>query len=154
MVICVCFISLLFIPKSASLYTQPLSPLNTRSHSYSHFSRYTNLSLGSSGPTSTALSVTRSSHIPGRALLEYRDTASLPLSAPSVSQQRPAPRVGIDSPTSVFRHWDSHPDSISHHHHPTHQAAALVVVVIVHWWQCPVPCLRPLRPTWKPWTRD
>ena len=37
--------------------------------------RYANLSLWSPGTTSsTALSVTQSSHVPGRALLEYRDT--------------------------------------------------------------------------------
>lgn len=47
------------------------------------FSRFTNLSLGSSGSTSTALSITQSSHVPGRALLEYKDT-TLPHSIASV----------------------------------------------------------------------
>lgn len=49
MVVCLCFVSLLFVPK------------------------YTNLFMGSPAATSTALSVTQSSHVPGRALLEYRE---------------------------------------------------------------------------------
>jgi cyclic AMP-dependent transcription factor ATF-6 alpha len=56
MVVCVCFISLLFLPK------------------------YTDFSVG---PSTTALSVTQSSHVPGRALLEYRDPSS---SGPSLGR--------------------------------------------------------------------
>ena len=55
MAVCLCFLSLLFLPK------------------------FTHLSLISSpSPTSTALSVTQSSHVTGRALLEYRDGSSNP----------------------------------------------------------------------------
>jgi hypothetical protein len=53
MVLCLCFVSLLFLPKLTHL---------------SHL-------VSSPGPTTTtALSVTQSSHVPGRALLEYKDT--------------------------------------------------------------------------------